>query len=132
MRALAARLGDPVRFLESRLFGPLGIEDVVWDRCPNGWILAGGGLHLRTAELARIGLLIRDRGVWDGERLISAEWIDAMHTDWVRAGEQPGWTSGAAAACGAAGGMQGLRRLPGDSGGPWTIDPHAARATGEG
>lgn len=91
MRALAERVGDPVRFLEPRLFGPLGIEGVVWDRCPNGWILAGGGLHLRTAELASIGLLIRDRGVWRGERLISAEWIDAMHSDWVRAGESPGY-----------------------------------------
>ncbi|MBT2485582.1 MULTISPECIES: serine hydrolase [unclassified Microbacterium] len=91
MAALAARVGDVAHYLEPRLFAPLGIADVEWDRCPNGRIVAGGGLALRTDELARIGRLVRDRGVWQGRQLVSAEWTDAMHDDWVVAGENPGY-----------------------------------------
>lgn len=91
MTALAERTGDPVSYLRPRLFEPLGIPDVQWERCPNGRILAGGGLMLRTAEMAAIGRLIRDRGAWEGRRVVSSEWIDAMHDDWVPAGTSPAY-----------------------------------------
>jgi CubicO group peptidase (beta-lactamase class C family) len=82
MRALQSVVGDLPRWLDERLFGPLAIDAPAWERCPNGWILAGGGLHLRTAELARIGQLIRDDGVWQSQRIVSSRWVQAMHTDW--------------------------------------------------
>jgi CubicO group peptidase (beta-lactamase class C family) len=88
MRLLAARVGDVGEFMSERLFAPLGIDDVAWERSPNGRILAGGGLPLRTEELARFGRLIRDRGMWRGRRLVSAAVIDAMHADWVRTGSE--------------------------------------------
>jgi CubicO group peptidase (beta-lactamase class C family) len=91
MRALATVTGDIVEWLTPRLFAPLGIDDVEWDRCPLGHVLAGGGLRLRTEELARIGLLIRDRGVWEGRQLVSAAGVDALHTDWVASGTNPGY-----------------------------------------
>lgn len=91
MRALAAVVGDVADFLEPRLFAPLGLTDLSWDRCPNGFVVAGAGLHLRTEELARIGRLIRDRGMCQGQRLVSAEWIDGMHTPAVRAGDVPSY-----------------------------------------
>lgn len=91
MRALAAVVGDIAAFLEPRLFAPLGIENASWDRCPNGFVLAGEGLHLRTEELSWIGLLIRDRGSWAGRQLVSPGWIDAMHTDTVEAGTSPSY-----------------------------------------
>ncbi|MFB7893968.1 serine hydrolase domain-containing protein [Microbacterium sp. NPDC056044] len=91
MRVLAERVGDVAGYLGPRLFAPLGIHDVEWERCPNGRIVAGGGLPLRTDELARLGRLIRDRGRWEGRQLVSPEWIEAMHSDWVVAGENPGY-----------------------------------------
>ncbi|MBO3665162.1 serine hydrolase domain-containing protein [Microbacterium stercoris] len=91
MRALGAVVGDVRDWLVPRLFEPLGIDDPQWDRCPNGWIKAGEGLHLRTSELARIGRLIRDRGEWRGTRLVGAQWIDAMHSDWIDTGGSPGY-----------------------------------------
>jgi len=91
MRVLAERVGDVQDYLSARLFTPLGIDDVVWERSPNGRIIAGGGLFLRTEELARLGRLLRDRGTWHGQQLVSPEWIDAMHSDWVVAGENPGY-----------------------------------------
>ena len=87
MAALAARVGDVGEYLVPRLFAPLGISDVEWEHSPNGRIVAGGGLWLRTEELSRIGLLLRDRGVWSGRTLVGPEWVDAMHAGWVVAGE---------------------------------------------
>jgi CubicO group peptidase (beta-lactamase class C family) len=92
MRVLETRVGDVGAFVTERLFAPLGIRDVEWQRCPNGFVAAGEGLSLSTEELARIGHLIRDRGVVDGQRIVSARWCDAMHTDWVeREGTGPGY-----------------------------------------
>ncbi|MFK3679430.1 serine hydrolase domain-containing protein [Microbacterium sp. NPDC090218] len=91
MTVLAARAGDVGDYVDARLFAPLGIEDVVWARSPNGRIEAGGGLPLRTTEMARIGRLIRDRGIWEGRMLVSAGRIDAMHENPVVAGESPGY-----------------------------------------
>ncbi|KTS91044.1 hydrolase [Microbacterium testaceum] len=86
MALLARRVGDIEEFLRPRLFSPLGIGDVSWDRSPNGRVLGGEGLSLRTEEMARLGLLIRDRGVWGGRRLVSTGIVDAMHAGWVDTG----------------------------------------------
>ncbi|OJU39279.1 MAG: hydrolase [Microbacterium sp. 69-10] len=86
MRMLGAVVGDVRDWLMPRLFEPLGIHNPQWHRCPLGWIIGGTGLELRTEELARIGRVLRDRGSWHGDQLVGAEWIDAMHADWVRTG----------------------------------------------
>ncbi|MEV7769390.1 serine hydrolase [Microbacterium sp. NPDC086615] len=86
MSVLSERVGDIEEYLRPRLFSPLGLDDIVWDRCPNGRVLGGEGLSLRTEEMARLGLLIRDRGVWDGRRLVSMGIVDAMHAGWVDTG----------------------------------------------
>jgi CubicO group peptidase (beta-lactamase class C family) len=91
MRALAAVVGDVPEWLAPRLFQPLGIDAPVWERCPNGWIVAGGGLHLRLEELARIGRLIRDDGIWQGHRLVSSQWTQAMHADWSEHDAEPAY-----------------------------------------
>jgi CubicO group peptidase (beta-lactamase class C family) len=91
MFVLSTRVGDVEEYLRPRLFDPLDIDGVTWERSPNGRIVAGGGLPLRTGEFARLGRLIRDRGEWNGRRLVSSEWIDAMHSDWVVAGQNPGY-----------------------------------------
>lgn len=86
MHALSQRTGDIEGYLRPRLFAPLGLADVPWRRCPNGRVLGGEGLALRTEEMARLGLLIRDRGMLDGRRLVSARVVDAMHAGWVDTG----------------------------------------------
>ena len=86
MHVLSQRTGDVEDFLRPRLFAPLRLDDLSWRRCPNGRVLGGEGLALRTEEMARIGLLIRDRGAWNGRRLVSPETVDAMHSDWIGTG----------------------------------------------
>jgi CubicO group peptidase (beta-lactamase class C family) len=86
MRLLASRVGDVRDWLMPRLFEPLDIDNPQWLRDPRGFILGGTGLLLRTSELARIGDVLLDRGAWQGRQLVSPEWIDGMHADWVDTG----------------------------------------------
>jgi CubicO group peptidase (beta-lactamase class C family) len=58
------------------LFDPLGIHDVQWMHYPNGEPSAAGGLRLRPRDLAKVGQLVLDRGVWQDRRIVSAAWID--------------------------------------------------------
>ncbi|MGO1392182.1 serine hydrolase domain-containing protein [Agrococcus casei] len=86
MRMLASRVGDVRDYLMPRLFLPLGILNPQWQRCPLGHILAGTGLMMTTAELARVGQLLRDRGRWEDRQLVSSAWVDAMHESWLSTG----------------------------------------------
>ena len=86
MRMLGAVVGDVRDWLLPRLFEPLDIHNPQWHRCPQGWIVGGSGLELRTEELARIGRVLRDEGTWRGHRIVSEEWVGAMHSNWVDTG----------------------------------------------
>lgn len=92
MRALAGAVGDVRAWLTPRLFEPLGIEDPVWVRCPKGAIAAADGLLLTVDELARIGRLIRDDGLWQGRRLVAPRWPRAMRSDWVERDASPAYS----------------------------------------
>ena len=59
------------------LFEPLGITDVEWIRCPSGEPEAAWGLRMRPRDLAKIGQLVLDRGVWRGKEVVPADWIAA-------------------------------------------------------
>jgi CubicO group peptidase (beta-lactamase class C family) len=55
---------------------PLGIHDIGWDRhLGNGYARASTGLGLRSRDWAKIGQLVLNRGVWQGNRIVSASWI---------------------------------------------------------
>ncbi|MEK9996339.1 MAG: serine hydrolase [Halieaceae bacterium] len=57
------------------LLEPLGIEDYYWDRTPSGLADAQEGLYLSTRDLARIMLLVHQRGRWQGRQLIPEAWL---------------------------------------------------------
>lgn len=86
MRMLERRTGDVRDWLLPRLFEPLGIHNPQWHRCPQGYIVGGSGLELRTSELARIGRVLRDNGRWQGTPVVDEAWITRMHSNWVDAG----------------------------------------------
>ncbi len=71
-------------YLTPRLFEPLGIVDATWDVCPRGINTGGWGLSLKTEDIARFGLLYVRGGVWDGQRLLSPEWVQAATSAQVR------------------------------------------------
>ena len=89
---------DTWRYARERLAEPLGIELRPWLRDPQGVYFGGNEMMLRPSELLRIGELYRAGGVWQGERLIPQEWIDASWTPrtrspWHGHGYGYGWWS---------------------------------------
>ncbi|MCA9734314.1 MAG: serine hydrolase [Deferribacteres bacterium] len=63
-------------FAETYLFTPLGISDYSWWRYPNGTFQAGGGLDMLPRDMAKFGYLYLNNGMWQGEQIISREWIE--------------------------------------------------------
>lgn len=67
------RIADPVGLGERWLWGDYGLVNGV--RVNNG---AGGyfkGIHTTAENISRIGLLLLNKGCWNGTRLLSADWI---------------------------------------------------------
>jgi CubicO group peptidase (beta-lactamase class C family) len=74
---VAARTGQSVRdYLEPRLFRPLGIVDAPWEKNPHGINFGASGLRLTTEDLAKMGQLYLNRGLWGGQRILSEQWVD--------------------------------------------------------
>lgn len=65
-------------FLRSRLFIPLGFAEAAWSRCPRGYAMGATGLYLRTPDIAKLGVLYRDGGIFGGKRIISQKWCDIV------------------------------------------------------
>ena len=59
------------------LLDPLGISDVTWTRLPNGDPKDWCCLWLRPRDMAKIGQLVLDHGLWKGARVVSETWITA-------------------------------------------------------
>jgi CubicO group peptidase (beta-lactamase class C family) len=66
-----------VDYARERLFAPLGIADAAWTADPQGVNLGWAGLQMDAADTARLGLLYLRGGEWDGQRVVSADWIAA-------------------------------------------------------
>ncbi|MEM9555410.1 MAG: serine hydrolase [Acidobacteriota bacterium] len=66
------------QFLVQELFRPLGIERYQWYYDASGNPHAMAGLRLHAIDLAKIGQLVLDRGVWNGQRLIPEAYLDDM------------------------------------------------------
>lgn len=63
-------------YARDKLFGPLGIDDVNWRRDPQGISTGGFGLYLQPRDMAKLGYLWLRGGVWDGQRILPAEWTE--------------------------------------------------------
>ena len=63
-------------FLGERLFGPLGMTSPWSTVSPTGVACGGWGMNMTTRDLAKFGQFLLQKGVWNGKRLLSSEWID--------------------------------------------------------
>lgn len=61
-------------YLKRKLFAPMQIVKSKWDKVEG--IDAGGfGLHLTAYDLTKLGQLYLNEGLWEGQRLLPAEWV---------------------------------------------------------
>ena len=84
------------RYLRPRLFDPLGIGHVGWHKYPPGREQGFSGLHARTEDIAKLGLLYLQRGLWEGAQLIPEEWVAEATSEQVSNAEnaEPDWQQG--------------------------------------
>ena len=62
-------------FAERYLFQPLGITVGGWDRDPQGIYMGGNNMAMSSRDLLKIGELMMDMGIHEGEQLIPKQWI---------------------------------------------------------
>lgn len=72
---------------QRHLFQPLEFRNVAWNYADSKGLVPGGyGLRLRAVDLAKLGQLYLNRGVWDQKRLLPATWIQESTRDQTRTG----------------------------------------------
>ena len=85
-----------VDYLYPRLFEPLGIDRPKWEMDPNGINTGGWGLHLTTEDIAKFGVFYIQEGKWNGNQLLSSDWIKMATSKQVSNGSDPDndWSQG--------------------------------------
>ncbi|MFC1550797.1 serine hydrolase domain-containing protein [Candidatus Neomarinimicrobiota bacterium] len=75
-------------FAQEFLFEPLGITNYQWNLLNEGHTDVDGGLKLRARDLAKVGKLYLNKGIWDDKRIVTEEWITSSITPWIQVDEQ--------------------------------------------
>ena len=63
-------------FIEREIFKPLGITDYEYGRSPEGYFYGASMMKLTVNGLSKIGLLLYNKGIYDGQRIVSEEYVD--------------------------------------------------------
>ncbi|MBK6765398.1 MAG: serine hydrolase [bacterium] len=68
--------GKPQLFMDDALFHPLGISDYVLQTDYEGTTYGAGGIFLSPRDMLKFGQLCLNGGLWNGNRLVRASWIE--------------------------------------------------------
>ena len=72
-------------FADKYLFKPLGINNYDWSsNKQNGNPLMDGSLTLRPRDMAKIGMLILNKGKWNGKQIVSKKWIEESTKEYFK------------------------------------------------
>lgn len=74
-------------YLRPRLFEPMGITRYLWETCPKGITKGGWGLFLCAEDMAKLGQLYLNKGRWNGQQLVSEEWVETSTQKHVESGD---------------------------------------------
>ena len=58
------------------LFLPIGMSGISWESDPAGHTIGGWGIDATVREFAKFGHLYLNKGLWDGEQIVSEAWVD--------------------------------------------------------
>ncbi len=81
--AMKKSLGDSISYLEfprRALLGRIGMRNTLLSTDRFGDFILSSQVYTNARDLARFGLLYLQNGVWNGERLLSEEWIRFVRT----------------------------------------------------
>jgi CubicO group peptidase (beta-lactamase class C family) len=67
---------DFIDFVETFLFDPIGIDNYYWwNPHANPQYGVSGGLYLTPKDAAKLGYLFLKNGTWEGEQIVSEDWV---------------------------------------------------------
>ncbi len=81
--AMKLAIGDDQEYLQfarSALFDKIGMRNTLASTDRFGDFIFSSQVYTNARDLGRLGLLYLNGGVWNGERLLSEEWIDFVRT----------------------------------------------------
>ena len=84
-------------YLNEKLFGPLGIEGVGWMTMKGGQAQGGTGIQVSCDDIAKLGQLYLNGGVWNGRRILDQKWTEDVHipvSDTSMIYPSPDWQEG--------------------------------------
>ena len=102
-------VGKPIDdYAKEKLFDPLDITYFEWVRGADDVPSAASGLRLRARDLAKIGQLLAQKGIYDGNQVVPEDWLTSSFTPraslggirygylWWLAnwGDPPAWVAG--------------------------------------
>ncbi|MBC7401345.1 MAG: serine hydrolase [Mucilaginibacter sp.] len=61
-------------YLTPRLFKPLDITGIDWEVSPQGINTGGFGLRVKTEDIAKLGMLYLQNGMWNGKQVLPDSW----------------------------------------------------------
>lgn len=64
-------------FADRYLFKPLGIVYYRWTTDPAHHGMTAGSFFIRPADMLKIGELVANQGIWQGQRIVSTRWLTA-------------------------------------------------------
>ncbi len=79
-------------YLQTRLFGPLGMDYPAWETDENGIEAGGWGLYATTEDIAKLMLLYHNGGELNGVRILDADFVEAAtqkHIETAEANSSP-------------------------------------------
>lgn len=68
---------SPTDYAQEKLLGPIGMADSTMTKDPAGNTRTFMGLQSTCRDMARFGVLMLNKGNWDGEQVVSDTWVDA-------------------------------------------------------
>ncbi len=85
-----------VDFLDEHLFAPLDIKKPQWMDCADGQTMGGTGIYVSSNDLTKFGIMLLNKGVYNGKRILSEEYIaNATRPHSVDSNNgSPDWISG--------------------------------------
>jgi CubicO group peptidase (beta-lactamase class C family) len=75
-------------FAKANLFGPLGIVNPRWETGSSGIVNGGWGLWLTSRDMAKLGYLYLNGGMWDGRQVVPADWVETSVQKHITTGER--------------------------------------------
>lgn len=67
---------DAFEYINRYILEPLQITDAAYSRCPDGYFYGASGMELSVHDLGRIGLLLYNKGIYEGNRIVSEKYVD--------------------------------------------------------